>query len=106
MKSILQYLKDAKEILVYKKTKDDWLPSYTLFRKTEQQLQPLVVVSIHEAVETDEEPYWVVSVYGAELFGMCKEFNTEGLAQSVFLQIIALDYVNQEDLRALDFIGV
>jgi hypothetical protein len=88
-----------KKINVYKKTLDDWYPSYKLTNNVE-----LVKVSF---TTTGPNPpingEWRVCVWGNDDCGMEIDFIDEKKALSIFMEILGCDYVNMELLKDLGF---
>jgi hypothetical protein len=90
----------------FKKTEDDWAPSFGLaglgawaFNRVDTQL---VEVSLYP-------PYGGtglsrVCVWGADDFGMERDFSEATDAQRIFLHLIQMSFVNQADLLKLNFV--
>lgn len=81
-----------KRVNVFKKTDDNWYPNY--FKR-------LVEVSYVYPELTDGTTR--VCVWGADDFGMHCDYKTKEEAYAMFEHIIALDVVNMDDLKALEF---
>lgn len=93
---------------VFKKTKDDWYPSYALgswHRGVEPNATKLVEV-IYNGNITAYDPkvpaVWRTCVWGGDDMGMEYDCDTEAEAWNMFLKVIAMDTVDQ---KALDNLG-
>lgn len=85
---------------VFKRTDDNWHPSYKLdgwYRGIERTL--LVEVSLLPISNGKTR----VCVWGGDDCGMERDFDTEAEAISIFMSVIALDTVNMEDLTLFGF---
>jgi hypothetical protein len=90
-----------RRINVFKKTKDNWYPNY------EERISgdSLVEVSFMKLYPSEEYPEnYRVCIWGADDFGMEKDFVTENEAWVVFLEVIGLEFVNHRELEELGFI--
>jgi len=82
---------------VYKKTSDNWCPNYNY---------DFVMVSF---CQTGPNPpingEWRVCVWGADDFGMERDFKNKDEAWQVFIEVISLDNVTIDELKLLEFIS-
>lgn len=89
---------------VFKRTTDDWRPSYTLdIGIGTVCAQRLVEVSFCRIDETGNS--WRVCVWGEDDCGMEKDFDDEKSAWCCFLEVIGMDYVNMTSLSTCGFVG-
>ncbi len=87
---------------VFKRTSDDWCPSYTL----EGREGNLVEVSFIKLRAHYGDTPWRVCVWGADDMGLERDYKTESEAWVVFLQVIGWEDVTQERLiKELGFYG-
>lgn len=75
---------------IYKYTSDDWYPAFEM---------PCVEVKLQPISDGSHR----VSVWGADDFGMFKDFETQTQARSMFAIIQRLTDVKQKDLKKLGF---
>lgn len=92
----------------WKKTEDNWIPSYGLADLgawiTGNVRSEMVRVSLYPPYEGTGLTR--VCVWGADDFGMERDFSEATDAQRIFLHIIQLPFVNQADLLKLNFVRV
>lgn len=83
-----------KPVRVFKKTEDDWFPSFD---------GDLVEVSFLRIWDGT----WRVCAWGKDDFGLERDFaaSQEAEAWNVFLQVIGMENVNQSSLQSLGFVG-
>lgn len=90
-------------IHVFKLTNEDWYPSYSLKQYYRGNSEPLLVrVALFELPSGG----WRVCVWGADDFGMERDYSgekAEESARAMFNHVIALDYVRVQDLDANGF---
>ena len=85
---------------VFKRTSDDWCPSYFL-----QQGQGLVEVSFLQTESATSSAHgWLVCAWGGDDCGLEKAFESETEAWCCFLQVIGLENVTMRALIDLGFI--
>ena len=82
---------------VLKKTQDEWYPSYQ-----SKDLGQLVRVSC-QPLGPHEGDNWRVCAWGADNFGMERDFTDEKEALTVFIKVIKQEYVNHSNLKTLGF---
>jgi len=87
---------------VFKTTSDDWYPSYKLsnWYKGVQNKKLVEVSFIRLSIGE-----WLVCVWGNDDYGLEKEFSTEVVAWSTFLEIIGLEDVTIDAVLEKGFIG-
>ena len=90
---------------IFKKTTDDWCPSYTLmdwYKGVEHQtLVEVILTRTGPNLDTD----WRVCAWGGDDFGMEKDFTTYDEAWNCFIQVISLETVNISTLKDMGFIN-
>jgi hypothetical protein len=88
---------------VYKRTDDDWYPSYKLV--STDNTEDLVLVSYYADPTGTFEFKYQISAWGNDDFGVNKWFNEmdEYKAWTLFLEIIGQEKVNWEYLHDLGF---
>lgn len=79
---------------VFKRTTDDWYPSYTLHGREGS----LVEISFIQLQGAPEERNWRVCCWGGDDMGLERDYPSESEAWSVFVQVIGWEYVNQNQL--------
>ena len=88
---------------VYKRTSDNWYPSY----KSDDG--DLVAVSFVKTGPSDSPTdfEWRVCAWGNDDCGMEKDFppDQESAAWTCFLEVIGLEFVNMKDLKSLGFVS-
>jgi hypothetical protein len=82
-----------KSVRVFKRTVDDWYPSYKLDWVGRDQY--LIEVSFLQL----SDGQWRVCCWGSDDMGLERDYPTEAEAWAVFLQIIGWGFVNQKQLR-------
>ena len=82
---------------VFKRTSDDWFPSFKLSAWLEELVEVSFIVT-----EEDILPYCVCA-WGAYDCGMEKYFSNEDEAWACFLEVIGYDDVTMKALDALGF---
>ena len=87
------------ECNVFKRTSDDWCPSYFL-----QQGQGLVEVSFLQTLSVSRVQCWLVCAWGGDDCGLEKVFESEIEAWCCFLQVIGLEDVTMRALIDLGFV--
>jgi hypothetical protein len=87
------------EVEVFKKTHDEWYPSYG---DCHASTGPLVRVVFRE-IEDDvgQQPVWVVSAFGIDDFGLERMFDVESDAMKCFIKILHWRHVDQEPLQRI-----
>lgn len=83
---------------VYKQTSDDWYPSYQL-EGVAEHYKNLVRVSFLSI----RDGSWRVCCWGADDFGMERDFKEEYDAWNIFLLVIKLEDVTFNKLKELGF---
>lgn len=81
---------------IYKKTNDDWCPSYEI---SYQGVLRLVSVSYSQ----DPRGRLHISIFGADDMGMCIIPKTLEEADEIFGKIVDKEFVNQDWLYSLGF---
>lgn len=94
-------------IEVFKLTQDEWYGSYKIFGWHDGVQNPkLVAVTFCGNISPHgDEPVWRVCVWGNDDFGLEFDSPDEQRVKSIFLEILEMKYVNQQDLRDLGFIS-
>jgi hypothetical protein len=77
-------------VVVYKKTTDDWYPSYEMTNKTK-----LVEVSF----DSSEENQWVVTCSGDDDLLIQEFFDSENKAWQCFIEIIGQEVVTRDSVK-------
>lgn len=77
-----------KKITVYKHTKKEWYPVYKLDN------EQLVQVNFGPL----SNGRWRVSCWGSDDYGIERDFDEEILAYDMFLTIVSMEYVSDEEL--------
>lgn len=92
-----------KTVAVFKRTLDEWCPSYKVVYDN-GQVDMFVEVSFMKLHPSNE---WRVCVWGYDDCGMEKDFppENENEAWNTFLIIIGWHYVNMQHLSKLGFVG-
>jgi len=93
---------------VYKRTSDDWYPSYTLTQRVRSG-EPLKLVEV-KFTQTGPDPKsgngeWRVCVWGGDDCGMERDFADENEARAIFHEVIYLDDVTMAALRKYGFVS-
>ncbi len=85
----------------YKVTTDDsWYPAYEVYASSKR----LVEVVYHGDISPPNRyPVYRVSVRGRDDFGMERDFISENEAIRMFMAVIQMDVVNQDELNRLGF---
>lgn len=92
---------------VYKKTTDDWCPSYSLFwYEAGHEREKVVSVTFcqtgqHPPIDGD----WRVCVWGSDDCGMERDFQKENEAWCCFLEVIGLEDVTMDALKERGFVS-
>lgn len=91
------------KVEVFKRTTDNWYPSYNLNNDYDNKSM-LVEVSFIE-LSFEDDIYWRVCVWGGDDCGMEMDYpkHKESECWNMFLQVIGLDYVNMNNLKELGF---
>lgn len=94
---------------VFKRTSDDWYPSYELAQWNKGiEHQKLVEVSF---LQTGPKPKpliggeWRVCIWGGDDCGMERDFADEKVAWCCFLEVIGLNDVTMAALKERGFVG-
>jgi hypothetical protein len=108
-------------ISLYKKTNDDWSPSYGLNTENvflEDRLVEVRLLRLFKNYKTMESYGYKVSVWGGDDIGMEKEFVIEnasklrekeleayyrGAAEQLFITLLNIEFVDQAWLRSIGF---
>lgn len=77
---------------VFKRTQDNWCPNYS---------DNLVEVSLLPLGEGG----WRVCAWGADDFGLEKDFTSATAAMITFMEVIGWEFVDMQKLRELGFIA-
>jgi hypothetical protein len=88
---------------VFKRTQDDWYGNYKV--AGDQRVSDLVEVTFMNLYPGSESPAWRVCVWGNDDFGLERDFDNEAWAWNIFLQVIGMEFVNQQGLRDLGFVS-
>lgn len=95
------------EISVFKKTPDDWHPSFKLSGYLDGgEEQGLVEVTLFSSATRPKPPVdetWHVCVCGADDFGMGKDFSEEKTARECFHRILCMEQITVACLKHLEF---
>lgn len=84
------------DIVVFKETNENWCGSY----KLEDRKGLFLKVSFHWYFPSNN---WMVTVWGNDDFGMGKYDLSQDEAMEIFMKVIKLPFVNQDDLYKLGF---
>lgn len=90
------------QVITFKETDDEWCGNYHLY---ENNLN-LVKVTFHGNIIStlsDSTPIFRVSVWGNDDIGMDADFYEESTAWNKFIEVLALNKVNHDDLEKLGF---
>jgi hypothetical protein len=85
---------------VYKRTHDNWCPSFKLTNGAEE----LVMICFIKLAPDPDEPTlqtWRVCAWGDDDFGLERDFLSESAAWTCFQEIIGMPTVSIESLREL-----
>lgn len=84
---------------VFKRTQDNWYPSYQLYNNfsVPDDYEQLVEVSFMELLNGK----WRVCVWGNDDMGMEKDYPYRSWTE--FINIISMEFVNQDRLREMGF---
>jgi hypothetical protein len=93
---------------VFKRTKDDWYPSYSLITDGILVKESLVCIDYYWLKPGDSDldndgPIYFVSAWGSDDYGLERAFTSEKEAWTTFLEIIGQDYVSAQYLRDRGF---
>lgn len=98
------------KIIVFKCTSDNWCPSYALAQGNKGikhvPAQELVEVSLlppRPDIE-DDSGKWRVCAWGADDCGMERDFTDEQKAWRCFIDVLCLEDVTMETLKAFGFV--
>lgn len=83
-------------VTVFKVTQDDWHPSWQLGSK-------LCAVEVMLDPPLTDHGSWRIAVFGADDYGMEFVTSNETKARNKYLEVIAMQYVNQDALKKLGF---
>lgn len=87
-----------KTVIVFKRTKDNWYPLYRTFN------EDLVAVKFcMTGPKPPEDGLFRVCVWGADDFGMEKDFYDETEARNCYLELLNMDTVDIQPLKDLGF---
>ena len=92
------------EIVVYKRTNDNWYPSFELKSYYDNKCL-LVLVSLIEFNDSDINFKCKVCAWGDDDCGLEKYFSSPIEAYNTFFKVISLEYVDMDTLIDLGFIG-
>ncbi|MCB0743279.1 MAG: hypothetical protein KDC67_05200 [Ignavibacteriae bacterium] len=92
------------EITVYKRTNDNWYPSFELKSYYDNKCL-LVLVSLIEINNPNISFKYKVSAWGNDDLGLEKYFSDKNYAYDMFFKVISLEYVDIGTLIDLGFIG-
>jgi hypothetical protein len=94
-----------KVLRVLKPTDENWYPSFRLngwYKGTEGALfLEVSLLNCHSTAFPGD--FWRVCVWGADDFGMEKDFYEYKLAQATFLRVIGEDKITTDFLKSLNF---
>lgn len=92
---------------VFKRTSDDWCPSYELSQwNNGVERQKLVEVSFTQTGPTPPtDGEWRVCAWGGDDCGMERDFTDEKTAWCCFLEVIGLEDVTMATLKERGFVG-
>lgn len=89
-------------IQAYKYTSDVWYPSFKELITGESLVQVRLSQTGPDLPNIDRD--WRVSIWGADDFGMEKDFKKEKIARECFLQILLLPNITLRILNELGFV--
>jgi hypothetical protein len=93
---------------VLKRTQDDWHGSYQLNGWYHGVERPMFVEVIFNgnitAYDPTLAPVWRTCVWGNDDCGMEYDCDNEAQSWTMFLQVIGMDFVNQDKLRELGYV--
>lgn len=92
---------------VFKRTSDDWYPSYSL-NEYNKGIEHQKLVEVTFCQTGPNPPYnggWRVCAWGGDDCGMEKDFSDETFAWNCFLQVIGLDDVTKDKLHDMGFVS-
>jgi hypothetical protein len=89
------------KIEVFKATEEDWYPSYDL---GVEKMKLLRVAFMPLRAWKDNPEQWRVCVWGADDFGMEKDFIHKDEAHRAFTYIIELDLITVDELKSIGFV--
>lgn len=87
---------------VFKRTQDDWYGNYKI--AVDQRVSDLVEVTFMNLLPGPTPTGWCVCVWGNDDYGLERDFESETEAWNIFLQVIGMEFVNQQALRDMGFI--
>ena len=85
-------------VTVFKYTSDEWYPTYSA-----GIAHKLVVVLFSQPWPDAEE--WRVSAWGADDFGLARDFTDKDAAWECFLDIVRLEDVTVDAVKAMGFVS-
>lgn len=83
---------------VFKQTQDDWYDNYKVVGGA--GVSDLVKVTFMNL-----QSGWRVCVWGNDDYGLECDFESEAKAWNIFLQVIGMEFVNQQALRDLGLVA-
>lgn len=93
-------------VSVFKRTSEDWYPSYSLkeFNRGVPSQRLVEVIFTTTGPAPPHNGLWRVCVWGGDDFGMEKDFDKENHAWGCFLQVIGMEEVSQKVLLFEGFV--
>lgn len=92
---------------VFKRTSDDWFPSYSL-QQWNKGVESQMLVEVTFCTTGPKPPHngdWRVCAWGGDDCGMEKDFKDETLAWNCFLQVIGMEEVTMKALEDMGFVS-
>ena len=95
------------KVSVFKRTTDDWHPSYQLsgWNKGVEHQKLVDVIFTQTGPNPPVDGKWRVCVWGGDDCGLERDFSTESEAWACFLEVIGLEDVTMEALIERGFVS-